>query len=178
MANYITKFSIGVLLISSLIFGCSKYEKNQSIKSEKDTNTNKASTENKTHANVSDSISANKDSVTIKELTFNDFAKTFMNEAFDSPTLLSKYSEDKITTTSIEGTNTTTPQKEFKDIKRFRKLYPKYLIKKAQIYIYGTIYEYDPKGTKEGMTLFFKEYSQAEKSSKIWKLYKIAYEAS
>jgi len=41
----------------------------------------------------------------IKEQSFNDFAKIFMNEAFESPEKLLNYSEDKITTYSgVEGT--------------------------------------------------------------------------
>jgi len=113
------------LLLIIIVIGCAKQEKSQSINLGKDTIVNKSATDKNVQSNK-DSINIKKDSMNIKEQSFNDFAKIFMNEAFESPEKLLNYSEDKITTYSgVEGTNTTTPQKEYKELKRFRKILSK-----------------------------------------------------
>jgi len=109
---------------------------------------------------------------TVKKISFNDFAKDFMKEAFKSSNKLSEYSEKSFKVISIEGNTVSGPSKEFKELKRWREeVYNKYSIKNNMIYVYGIITEHDPQGTKQGMKLFFKK-----DSNDNWKLYKIEYE--
>lgn len=50
-------------------------------------------------------------------------------------------------------------------------VYNKYSINNNMIYVYGIITEYDPKGTKQGMKLYFRKDTNND-----WKLFKIEYE--
>lgn len=107
-----------------------------------------------------------------KEISFEEFANTFMSDGFNSSNNFSFYSERSIMTVSIEGNIKTSPSKEYKEVKRWRDdLYDKYSVNENSIYIYGIIYEYQPEGSEQGMTFFFRKNNDKE-----WKLFKIEYE--
>ncbi len=109
-------------------------------------------------------------------ITFRDFAKTFIEKAFSSPEMLSNYSEETILTSSILGNFNSTAFKEFKALIDNRKFYKKHKIKDSQIYMYCIITDYDPKGSEQGMQLHFKSYIDSQTGTKTWKLFKIIYE--
>lgn len=105
----------------------------------------------------------------LKANYFPAFAKVFLDNVFDSKTFFIENSEHSLMRSSIEGDNLVLSESEYSSIQSFKN--KKSRVSNNIIYLYETIYEYDPKGSDQGIQLYFRKNSNGE-----WKLSKIVYE--
>jgi len=105
----------------------------------------------------------------LKANYFPVFARNFLDNVFDSKTFFIENSEQFLMRSSIEGDNFVMSESEYSSIQNFKN--KKSRVSNNIIYLYETIYEYDPKGSDQGIQLYFSKNSSGE-----WKLIKIMYE--
>lgn len=105
----------------------------------------------------------------LKANYFPVFAKNFLDNVFDSKAFFIENSDFYITSSVMDDNNSVLAENEYSSILNYKN--KKSRISNNIIYLYETIYEYDPKGSEQGIQLYFKKNSNGE-----WKLSMIMYE--
>ncbi len=105
----------------------------------------------------------------IKANTFQEFAKDFLTNAFGSKSYFLEHSEGQVISSGIDGDDYIQATQTYESILSLKNFRSK--VRKNEIYLYEVIYEYDPKGSEQGVTLHFRKDSDNQ-----WKLWKMSYD--
>ena len=100
---------------------------------------------------------------------FPEFAKNYLENVFDSQSFFRENSESYITSSLLGEDSFVSSITEYSSILSYKN--KKSRISNNIIYLYDIIYEYEEKGSEQGIQLYFKKNSMGE-----WKLSKIMYE--